>query len=487
MQPSVSKHIPTQGPLKTSNQRSPSTSNNTHPSGLQDTLKYADIPAVHTQSVKTYIQQPLKTPTPFSQTEDLSEADFDAISLLHADSAQGRYLDCFHNPHLDASLRLKAYLKVQHLGIGLKEASQHFEPLGDIALRALKEADILSSSDLTQVYEPYWRYSEAKLKHYAQRILKQISPYIIQSQDLNQQDRTLSWKGETIAVRKVNEFGRVLPLLHLKAALEHTQASHLGAPRVFLFPKDPNALSFSFGLPYHEEESGTFYCNAGNNPLSIESDSFEIYQEYIEGEGHPGDTHFLYYGHCDLNRKQIILSDKDSKSYLIDTKDSKNFFIPAITPFVDNAYTYWHYKIGRYLPEDAKQFETWQRKQRKIIILEKCFNYGLHQDKVVIHLDPSTAIDLEGLPLQANTSIFNDKTESIPYFSSPALNAARYITLNKFDLLKSLLDKSPELDLKSVSLPTPLGWLPINVPRLCQDLKPTHPELSELIQRQSLI
>ncbi len=448
-------------------------------------LKNTDIPAIHTYSGNDSLNKTSHILTLCTPPKTLTEADFEAIALLEPTMAKQRYLAILQNPDLDASLRLKAYVHIQDPSIDLGELSPHLQALGEISLGNLKTRDIIPSSDLTQVYEPYWRYNEKGLRDYAKQILKQISPYIIQASDIDQNTLFVSHEGENISVRKVNEFGRVLPLLHLKEVLKQTHATHLAVPRIFLLPKDPGTISFSFGLPYHEEESGAFHCSAGDNSLYIESQSFAIYQECIEGNGYAGNTDFMHYGHYDLNRIQIIRSKKDSKNYLIDTKDSKNFFIPTLNPFDDIAHTYWHYKIGRYLPQDQDSFKPWQRKQRMIMILEKCFNYGLHQDKIAIHLGPLPDRMLEDTPVEAYSGIFDDNSESRPYFENPEANAARYIELKKLDVLQSLMLKHPELNLNSVSLPSRFGWLPINIERLCQELEPEHPQFSALIKERS--
>lgn len=417
----------------------------------------------------------------------ITDANLKAIPLEDSstEEANKRYWMIAKNTNLDASLRLNAFIQIQHLPLRLVDISEHFRALGNISMQSLQEKDILPSVELSQVYEPYWRYSEEKLRNYAKKILKQISSHCIAASDIDESNTRLSHKGEGIQVREVKEFGRVLPLLHLKEALKQTQETHLAVPRIFLILKDPQHISFTFGLPYYEEGCGLFHCSAGHNPLYIESQSFKIYQEYIEGEGYSGNSSFLYYGHCDLGRRQVIYNSKDKKQYLIDTKDSKNFFIPALNPYEDVAYTYWRYTIGRYLPQDKSLFRNWQRKQQKIMTLEKCFNYHLDMEKVDIHLGPLDTAVLDGIQNEAYFSIFEDASEKEPYFDSPEKNAARYIALGKYDLLERFLIDHPDLNFNQVLIPSKVAWLPLSTERLGKDLEYSHPHLSKLLQERA--
>ncbi len=73
----------------------------------------------------------------------------------------------------------------------------------------------------------------------------------------------------------------------------------------------------------------------GLNPVQVISEDFDVYQEYISGQGTIGDRSFASYGHADFNATQIIKSEKDGKKYLIDTKETKSFFPKFETPFDD--------------------------------------------------------------------------------------------------------------------------------------------------------
>ncbi len=458
-------------------------------------LKDFDIPAIHVYSENDSQKKSHQTIEAVNFPENVTEADFEAIQRLDPTIAKETYLAILSNPNADASLRLKAYLQIEDPSIDLGKLSPHLQALGEIVLGNTKASSIIHSSDLTQVYEPYWRYGEKKLRDYAEKLLKRISPCIIQDSNLDKNAYTVSHKGENIPIRKVKEFGRVLPLLHLRETLKQTNATRIAVPRIFLVRKDQNPITFTFGLPYRDATSRAFHRSIGDNPICMDSQSFDIYQEYIEGKEQRGSTAFFYYGHYDVgNNIQIIRSQEHSIDYLIDTKDSKNFFIPIVNAynFPKLVHTYWLYKIGRYLPQDQESFQKWQQKQRNLALLEKCFNYDIHQKTVNIQLEARPDIMEKDTPVQAPSGTFDDDSESSRYFTNPEDNARRYLALKKFTHLHSLLREYPELDLKSVLQsietynPYINCWIGTNLECFCEDLKREHTQLSELIREKWL-
>lgn len=117
-------------------------------------------------------------------------------------------------------------------------------------------------------------------------------------------------------LEKVHEFGRILPLLYLKDILDRQKCADKAVPRLFIIPNASKTVSFEFFMPYLDQEQTTMRMDVANNLLQVTSDSFTIYQEYIDGEYIIGDKSFACYGHCDFNAKQIVKSSKDEKKYL---------------------------------------------------------------------------------------------------------------------------------------------------------------------------
>ena len=114
-----------------------------------------------------------------------------------------------------------------------------------------------------------------------------------------------------------------MPDIFLAQVLDAFGEKNLAVPRIFLLPKED--ISFEFSLPYKNMS-----CDSGNNCIQVKSNSFDIYKEYIEGNGEVGDRSFLPFGHADFNAKQIITSKENHKKYLIDTKEQKEFFLTPI-------------------------------------------------------------------------------------------------------------------------------------------------------------
>ena len=113
--------------------------------------------------------------------------------------------------------------------------------------------------------------------------------------------------------------------------------------------------------------------DVGNNPLQVTSDDFDIYQEYIEGDGELGNQAFSDYGHMDFAAKQVIKNSKDGKLYLIDTKEQKNFFLPMFLSYEDIMLTPQF--SGLYEGKE-KDYKNWQEHAWKKMIEVKKKNLG---------------------------------------------------------------------------------------------------------------
>ncbi len=304
-----------------------------------------------------------------------------------------------------------------------------------------------SSSGFSYIHESFWRYNKDELKAYGERILNRIRPNFIDQSCLDQKNGAVLIGNEKIKVRQVNEFGRVLPLLYLKDILAWKNIKDKAVPRIFIIPKNPNQINFTFHMPYLGMK-----MDSGNNILQVESDSFTIMQEYIDGKSFVGDTSFAAYGHCDFNARQIIQTTKGVK-YLIDTKESKNFFCPQLSPFKDAFQAYWLLKIGRNLPQDTEKFEEWQRQQQVLILQEKAVNYQLERKTVEIEVNDYNFETLALYIAQNENLLFNDDAEKERYFANPKDNVARYLTMKRFDLLLKLLQEHPQISLEGIVAP----------------------------------
>lgn len=150
-------------------------------------------------------------------------------------------------------------------------------------------------------------------------------------------------EGQRKYVREV-PFGYVFPNIFLKRQLLKLNDPHRAVPEIFIVRRDPKktTANFIFKLPASStgEQAGLFYIeglnDVGSNVLSVDSNDFVIYQEYVEGNGVRNDHTFDSLGHADFNAVQIIRSNIDGKKYLIDTKMEKDFFLPIFYPFVNN-------------------------------------------------------------------------------------------------------------------------------------------------------
>jgi hypothetical protein len=234
------------------------------------------------------------------------------------------------------------------------------------------------SVELNYIHEPYWSYNIAQLKHYAQRIIEKFRPHIISPDQILKEEKSTfitTHDGKKTRVRKIEgQFGRILPNLHLGQVLEHNPV--LGVPKIFLLPRNLNkGLDLIFHMPYI-----SFFPNMelkdmgpaddpGFNAIQVLCDDFEIFQEYIEGQGVPGDTSFAGLGHLDFNATQVVQTSS-GKKYLIDTKESKNFFVPFLSPS----------------PKDRNGKKV--SKHREVVFDAKSLNFDPRVIFVKIHLDP---------------------------------------------------------------------------------------------------
>ena len=307
---------------------------------------------------------------------------------------------------------------------------------------------IASASEPWLIHEPYWRYTQEELAAYAKRIYKTITPHFIKEDQVDAADGQVLIGNERIKVLKEVQFGRVLPSIFLQEVLARISDTSKAVPRIFLLPKRNMDIKFNFLLP-HQGMS----CHAGHNCIQVESDSFEIYKEYIEGEGKVGDKSFFPFGHADFNAKQIITSSKDGKKYLIDTKEEKNFFLPALSPYKDGFAAYWLFKIGRNIPQQKERFETWQYSQKMSMIRDASKNFA-QATSTTINLGPAHLIDIGGIDsLNYAAEVFDDNNESERYFLIPNDNVARYLYLGRVDLLKQLAQEQGKMSLHGITIP----------------------------------
>jgi hypothetical protein len=299
------------------------------------------------------------------------------------------------------------------------------------------------------IHEPYWEKNQQSLKDYAKKIIKTISPYVITEGDLDRANKQVRSNGEYIKVRSVDEFGRVLPNIFLRQVLAKVGDEKRAVPKIFLLPKKDANIAFEFLLPHR-----TMSCNSGFNCIQVLSNSFEIFQEYIEGEGLVGDQSFYPYAHFDFNAKQIIDNKIDGKKYLIDTKEGKNFFLPQFSPYQESYLAYWLLKIGREIPQDASALNVWRDQQRSFMINRAEENFPAHEKSIEIDLGPFAGIDLTDiLAIDYGNEVFNDNSEGERYFANPKDNIARYLYLGRADLLEKLFTQYPQVPRDNIVIP----------------------------------
>lgn len=191
------------------------------------------------------------------------------------------------------------------------------------------------SPQTNYIHEPYWSYNLVQLQEYGHRIIEKIKPYFIDESSIEPKNNKVGNRllfevtsgKDKILTRKVF-FGYVLPNLHLKDKLKDSK--DYGVARLFVVPKE-KIIKFTFKMPYYSHTDNRVTTSVNSNPLEVLSESFDIYQEVIEGEGLIGDKDFQSYGHRDFNGYQVI-QDKGGKKYLTDTKEQKNFFLPFWDP-----------------------------------------------------------------------------------------------------------------------------------------------------------
>lgn len=204
-----------------------------------------------------------------------------------------------------------------------------------------------------------------------------------------------------------------------------------------------------FLLPHH-----TMSCNSGFSCIQVLSNSFAIFQEYIEGEGYVGDQSFFPYAHFDFNAKQIITNKHDGKKYLIDTKEGKNFFLPQFSPYQESYLAYWLLKIGREIPQDAKALNVWRDKQRSLMIYRAEKNFPAREKSIEIDLGPLSGLDLTGIvAIDYGNEVFDDNSEGERYFANPKDNIARYLYLGRVDLLEKLFTQYPQVPRDNIVIP----------------------------------
>lgn len=221
------------------------------------------------------------------------------------------------------------------------------------------------SLEVNYIHEPYWSYNLVQLRDYGQRIIKKMTPYFIeQSSLIKDQEKLFVKSGDSVIEVVKTIFGNVLPNLYLKKQLDGSKDR--AVPRLFIIPKE-KTITFKFKMPCKGDEG-----DSGNNQLQVLSESFDIYQEYIEGEGSVGDKSFLDLGQRDFNAVQMASSKQNGKKYLFDTKEQKNFFIPIFEPFTGVYKTY-------NLPgiENNEQFMSWKKKNQAIIYQAKELNFDI--------------------------------------------------------------------------------------------------------------
>jgi hypothetical protein len=418
--------------------------------GLKSDITKSQFPASNFDPIDSLLSK--------ENTCDL--ADPASLYSSSPQEANVAYLNIAQDARIDTPMRLKAYLSISDKkNISLSDIAPHLKelPLVKSIVSTISAKDILAASELTYIHEPYWRYSPDQLHEYGRRIIQKIStcfvdPVAIQKDSVRKSYSVLH-KGKPVTVRRVTEFGRVLPLMYLQEVLSHQKSAHLAVPKLFIMRDPSKPISFTFHMPHLKEGYSRMAIDCSNNILQIDSDSFEIYQEYIEGSGTVGDKSFSPYGHCDFNAKQVFESAIDGKKYLIDTKESKNFFSPATNPIAGSIFSYWHVKSGRHLPQDEASFSSWQLKQQAIMLIEKGFNYPIDQASIQIDMGALDALDLDTLSPR-ETVCFDDDAEDSLYFPNPKDNVARYLGLKRFDLLKHLVQTHPSLSLDAVSVPS---------------------------------
>jgi len=310
-------------------------------------------------------------------------------------------------------------------------------------------ANLTLASERLLIHEPYWEENEKSLEIYAKRLLKTISSHLIEENQIDRPNKQILYGNERVSVRKIGEFGRVLPNIFLEHVLVSTDNNSKAVPRIFLYIKEGTSISFEFLLPHHNMR-----CDSGHNCIQVKSDSFEIFQEYIDGDGDVGDKSFFPFGHADFNARQIITSKRDGKKYLIDTKEEKNFFLPQLSPYKESFSSYWLFKIGRRVPQNEVSFHLWQLEQRKLMIRNAKKNFGGEIKSKLIVLGKLDEIDMKGISslYYANT-IFKDDKESERYFADPKANVARYLYFGRYDLFEQLLSEHMGLRLDGVTVP----------------------------------
>lgn len=244
---------------------------------------------------------------------------------------------------------------------------------------------IIFSDEANYIYKPFWSFNIFQLQAYASEMIEEMKPLFISENEIKKSDEAFYIKnkeGQRKYVRKV-PFGYVFPNIFLKHQLLELNDPHRAVPEIFIVRRDPKktTANFIFKLPASStgEQAGLFYIDGindvGSNVLSVDSNDFVIYQEYVEGDGHPKDQEFASLGHADFNAVQIIKSGK--KSYLVDTKRQKNFFDPMFFPTADKEFC----DIFTDLPFCKKGYgNNFDKKHaQKIVMTSKSINFDLRK------------------------------------------------------------------------------------------------------------
>lgn len=309
----------------------------------------------------------------------------------------------------------------------------------------------LYSEEMSYIHEPFWSYNIDQLRDYGKRLIARISPCFIDESAVNTEKGEITVSPDNvIKYRKIHEFGRVLPLLFVKNQLEKENSKSKAVPRLFIVPKHDKDITFDFFMPFLKSGHRHMTISSASNPLRVESDDFDIYQEYIEGEGIVGDHSFIDYGHTDLNAKQIITSKHNGKKYLIDTKESKNFFIPPLNPFPDSFSSYWKMKVGRLLPQDKMNFQKWQKQEQRKMLQAKALHYPLERERITVNVGYLSSIDMANSPKKSQNFIFDDGSEREPYFKHKKDNLPRYLKIGRYDLFLETLESDPHLSIDGI-------------------------------------
>lgn len=297
------------------------------------------------------------------------------------------------------------------------------------------------------IHEPYWRYGPQELEQYALRFLGGLRPHVVDGACVDMETMRVQTPNGPVSVRKVDQFDRVAPLLVLTGLLKNSPTH--GVPRFFLVPKAGD-VTLTFHMPFVREGQNELHMDGAFNPVHITSDSFDIYQEYVQGTGLVGDRSFALFGHSDFNACQIIQS-ADGRKYLIDTKATKNFFCPALSPFATRT-AYWHFHTGRALPT-GRAFLSWQERARQEMLAQKTVHYPAEQTSVTLSLGPYNPTRLEGVSLPVDP-IFWDEDERTPYFEDARENLVRFLALGKGGLFKAFMEKYPQVSLEGLEIPS---------------------------------